>query len=119
LRKLPEIFGLGIAAILLVDDIFQLILCHQASAQQQPNNPKDPLSVFKPVMVKPNPDDINFGEEIAGKISKPALLREAGLEKTRVFLKKTSPVGFLFFWGFLVFFWFFWFFIYLPRREGF
>jgi hypothetical protein len=52
------------------------ILCVQASAQQQPNNPKDPLSVFKPVMVKPNPDDINFGEEIAGKINKAALLRE-------------------------------------------
>ncbi len=65
--------------------------------------------MFKPVMVKPNPDDINFGEEIAGKISKPALLREAGLEKTRV-LKKTSPVGFFGFLGFFFFFWFFGFF---------
>ena len=24
---------------------------------------KDPMSVFKPVLVKPNPDDLNFGEE--------------------------------------------------------
>ena len=37
---------------------------------------KDPLSVFKPIMVKPNPDDLNFGEEIAGKINKQALLKE-------------------------------------------
>jgi hypothetical protein len=42
----------------------------------QPQNNRDPLSVFKPVMVKPNPDDINFGEEIAGKINKQAMLRE-------------------------------------------
>jgi hypothetical protein len=40
---------------------------------------------------------------------------EAGLEKTRVFLKKPSPVGFFgFFWFFFVFFW-----VFLPRREGF
>lgn len=37
---------------------------------------KDPLSVFKPVVVKPNPDDLNFGEEIAGKINREALLKE-------------------------------------------
>jgi hypothetical protein len=37
---------------------------------------KDPLSVFKPILVKPNPDDLNFGEEIAGKINKQALLKE-------------------------------------------
>lgn len=37
---------------------------------------KDHLSVFKPIMVKPNPDDLNFGEEIAGKIHKQALLKE-------------------------------------------
>jgi hypothetical protein len=72
--------------------------------------------VFKPVMVKPNPDDINFGEEIAGKINKPALLREAGLEKTRVFLKKPSPVGFFFF-GFFGFFWGFFFFFYIFAQE--
>jgi hypothetical protein len=45
----------------------------------------------------------------------------AGLEKTRVFLKKPSPVGFFgffgVFWGFLGFFGFFW--VFLPRREGF
>jgi hypothetical protein len=93
------------------------ILCVQASAQQQPNNPKDPLSVFKPVMVKPNPDDINFGEEIAGKINKPALLREAGLGKT-LFKKKNHHSGF--FLGFLGFFWFFGFFfiyIFAQKRE--
>jgi hypothetical protein len=43
------------------------------------------------------------------------------LEKTRVFLKKPSPVGFCgFFWfflGFLGFFGFFW--VFLPGREGF
>ena len=48
----------------------------------------------------------------------------AGLEKTRVFLKKPSPVGFFgFFWvflGFLGFFGFFWVFLgFLPGREGF
>jgi len=37
---------------------------------------KDPMSVFKPVLVKSNPDDLNFGEEIAGKINKQALLKE-------------------------------------------
>ncbi len=51
-------------------------------------------------------------------------LFRTGLEKTRVFFKKPSPVGFLFFfgffrvfWGFLGFFGFFW--VFLPRREGF
>ena len=39
------------------------------------NKDKDSMSVFKPVMVKPNPDDLNFGEEIAGKINKSALLK--------------------------------------------
>jgi hypothetical protein len=34
----------------------------------------------------------------------------AGLEKTRFFFLKPSPVGFLFF------FWFFW--VFLPGREG-
>jgi hypothetical protein len=46
---------------------------------------------------------------------------QAGLEKTRVFLKKTSPVGFFgFFWvflGFLGFWGFFW--VFLPSPEGF
>ena len=37
---------------------------------------KDPHSVFKPVMVKPNSDDLNFGEEIAGKINRQGLLKE-------------------------------------------
>jgi hypothetical protein len=89
------------------------VTSHQASAaQQQQNTSKDPLSVFKPVMVKPNPDDINFGEEIAGKINKPALLREAGLEKTRV-LKK-NPAQWVF-WVFLFFFVFFY--IFAQKRE--
>jgi hypothetical protein len=41
-----------------------------------------------------------------------------GLEKTRVFKKKPSPVGFF---GFFLVFWFFWGFLgfFLPRREGF
>jgi hypothetical protein len=42
-------------------------------------------------------------------------------KKTRVFLKKPSPVVFFgffeVFWGFLGFFGFFW--VFLPRREGF
>jgi ATP-dependent RNA helicase SUPV3L1/SUV3 len=38
-------------------------------------NDKEVSSVFKPVPVRSNPDDINLGEEIAGKISKQALLR--------------------------------------------
>ena len=37
---------------------------------------KEPMSVFKPVLVKSNPDDLNFGEEIAGKLNKQALLKE-------------------------------------------
>jgi len=37
---------------------------------------KDPMSVFKPILVKNNSDDLNFGEEIAGKINKQALLKE-------------------------------------------
>ena len=45
----------------------------------------------------------------------------SGLEKTRVFLKKTSPVGFFGFFGvfvgFLGFFGFFW--VFLPGQEGF
>jgi len=32
---------------------------------KQNANP-NPLALFKPVPVKPNPDDINFGEELAG-----------------------------------------------------
>ena len=40
---------------------------------------KDPMSVFKPVLVKPSQDDLNFGEEIAGKINKQALLKELNL----------------------------------------
>jgi hypothetical protein len=52
----------------------------------------------------------------------PYVLSEAGLEKTRGFLKKkTSPVGFFgffgFFFGFLGFLGFFG--VFLPRREGF
>jgi hypothetical protein len=38
------------------------------------------------------------------------MARKAGLEKTRVFLKKPSPVGF---------FWFFFGGVFLPRREDF
>jgi hypothetical protein len=36
-------------------------------------------SLFKPVTVMPNPDDIDLGEEIAGKISKQALLKQLNL----------------------------------------
>ena len=35
---------------------------------QQNQGFKDPLTLFKPVAVKPNPDDINFGEELSGQI---------------------------------------------------
>ncbi len=38
--------------------------------------PKEVSQLFKPVAVVPNQDDINLGEEIAGKISKQALLRQ-------------------------------------------
>ena len=40
---------------------------------------KDPMSVFKPVLIKPNTDDLNYGEEIAGKINRQALLKELNL----------------------------------------
>jgi hypothetical protein len=52
------------------------------------------------------------------------IANKPGLEKTRVFLKKPSPVGFfgffgvfLGFFGFFGFFWVFW--VFLPGREGF
>jgi hypothetical protein len=45
-----------------------------------------------------------------------ALERQAGLEKTRVFLKNPAQWFFFIFFGF---FGFFGFFIYLPRRESF
>jgi hypothetical protein len=49
-----------------------------------------------------------------------AQYNEAGLEKTRVFKKKTQPSGFFgVFWVFWFFFGFLGFFIYLPRRESF
>jgi hypothetical protein len=55
------------------------------------------------------------------RIRSRILMFLAGLEKTRVFLKKPSPVGFFgffgFFLGFWVFFWFFW--VFLPGRQRF
>jgi len=36
---------------------------------------KDSVPLFKPVVVRPNPDDLNFGEELAGKLNKEALLK--------------------------------------------
>ncbi len=58
---------------------------------------------------------MGWGAERGGRL-------RAGLEKTRVFFKKTQPSGFFlgffgFFLGFLGFFGFFW--VFLPRREGF
>jgi hypothetical protein len=32
--------------------------------------------LFKPVTVQPNPDDMNLGEEIAGKMNRQALLKK-------------------------------------------
>jgi hypothetical protein len=54
------------------------------------------------------------------ELTSPVLYR-AGLEKTRVFFKKPSPVGFFgFFFVFLGFLGFFGFFLgFLPGREGF
>merc|ERR1719507_800994 len=47
------------------------------------NGPKSsnssPQAIFKPVVVLPNPDDIDLGEEIAGKINKQALLKKLNL----------------------------------------
>ena len=37
------------------------------------------MSVFEPVLVKPNMDDFNFGEKVTGKINKQALLKELNL----------------------------------------
>ncbi len=51
-------------------------------------------------------------------IQKLKALQPTGLEKTRVFLKKPSPVGFFgFFLVFFGFFGFFW--VFLPGRESF
>ena len=38
--------------------------------------PQNIHTLFKPVPVQPSPDDINLGEEIAGKINKQALLKQ-------------------------------------------
>ncbi len=40
------------------------------------SSPQNIHTLFKPVAVQPSPDDINLGEEIAGKINKQALLKE-------------------------------------------
>jgi len=39
----------------------------------------NPLALFKPVLVRPNPDDLNFGEELAGKLNKQDLLKQINL----------------------------------------
>jgi len=48
-------------------------------SQQYQSTVKEGPGLFKPVPVKPNPDDMNFGEEIAGKLNKPALLKQLNL----------------------------------------
>ncbi len=65
--------------------------------------------------------ELEYGEERrggSGEFYAPFL---PGLEKTRVFLKKTSPVGFFgFFWVFFGFFGFFWVFLgFFAPSEGF
>jgi len=40
---------------------------------------KEPSNLFKPVLVKPNPDDLNFGEELAGKLDKSALMKQLNI----------------------------------------
>jgi hypothetical protein len=66
---------------------------HEAQGGSQTNADPDPLCRHK----KMNFDMKNIGYVMSG------------LEKTRVFLKKPSPVGFFgFFLFFLVFFWVFW-----------
>eukprot|EP00095_Tigriopus_kingsejongensis_P000643 maker-scaffold552_size138156-snap-gene-0.24 protein:Tk00643 transcript:maker-scaffold552_size138156-snap-gene-0.24-mRNA-1 annotation:"hypothetical protein D910_00282" len=44
----------------------------KANARERESNVNQ---LFKPLIVKPNQDDMNLGEEIAGKLSKSALLR--------------------------------------------
>ena len=46
------------------------------SSASSSGNPSANLNqLFKPVPVLPNPDDMNLGEEIAGKMNKQALLK--------------------------------------------
>ena len=45
-------------------------------ASKKKDEEKHVNQLFKPVVVLPNQDDINLGEEIAGKISKQSLLRQ-------------------------------------------
>jgi len=40
---------------------------------------KEPGNLFRPVLVKPNPDDLNFGEELAGKLDKSALMKQLNI----------------------------------------
>ena len=53
---------------------------------QQNQGFKDPLTLFKPVAVKPNPDDINFGEELSGQIFHDSLI--FGGQTCCLFMKK-------------------------------
>jgi hypothetical protein len=46
------------------------------SSNGQVSESKDINQLFKPVTVVPNADDINLGEEMAGKISKQSLLKK-------------------------------------------
>ena len=49
---------------------------NNASSSNSNSTPSANLNqLFKPVPVLPNPDDMNLGEEIAGKMNKQALLK--------------------------------------------
>jgi hypothetical protein len=45
------------------------------ASKEKTSNAVNIHTLFKPVPVQPSPDDINLGEEIAGKINKQSLLK--------------------------------------------
>ena len=57
------------------DSLFEFSRTQMSKAKKNAGQ-QNVNQLFKPLIVKPNPDDINLGEEIVGvKLEKPALLR--------------------------------------------
>ena len=63
----------------------------QSGKGGQSSSSSPPLNqLFKPVAVLPNPDDMNLGEELSGKINKQALLRQLNKFYLRAEVKALS-----------------------------
>eukprot|EP00094_Tigriopus_californicus_P005089 TCALIF_04903-PA protein Name:"Similar to CG9791 ATP-dependent RNA helicase SUV3 homolog, mitochondrial (Drosophila melanogaster)" AED:0.08 eAED:0.08 QI:0/0.66/0.57/1/1/1/7/22/758 len=62
---------------------------HQNKTAQD-SSPKNINQLFKPLIVKANPDDMNLGEQIAGKLDKSTLLRALNKFLANEEIKKLS-----------------------------